>query len=297
MKSLKLKKNIKWIFAALLVVIVFVYGFCFTVRDGSSAIVSRFGEVRKVCTEAGLYFKLPSPFEKVVTFDSRSQYMDSGYNETLTNDRKNIILQTYAIWHIEDPLRFYTSVGDFDKAQSYLNDLAANVKNGVMGSYELSALVSTDLDNIKIAEITAAMKTQIAEKALKDYGIAVEEVRIKRIALPDTNLQSVLEQMIADREKQVTKLLSEGKRDAAQIISEADAKAAELVANGKLEAAKIDAETEKKIADIYGEAYDKNAELFVYLKKLIALENSVSPDTVLIMNGEDSAFDILTQND
>ena len=84
-------------------------------------------------------------------------------------------------------------------------------------------------------------------------------------------------------------------RDAAAIKSEADAKAAEIVAEGKAEAAKINAETEKRIAEIYGEAYDENAELFVYLKKLIALENSVSPDTVIIMNAENSAFDILNQ--
>ncbi len=291
-----MKKWIKWVSAVLLAAIIFVYGFCFTVREGTYAIVSRFGDVRKVCTDAGLYLKLPSPFEKVITFDARSQYMDSGYTETLTNDKKNIILQTYVIWHVSDPLKFYTSVGDTQNAATYLNDLTSNVKNGVMGSYELSALVSTDLDSIKINEITAEMKQQIAEKALSDYGVAVEEVRIKRIALPDDNLQSVLEQMIADREKQVTKLLSEGKRDAAQINSEADAKAAEIVANGQNEAAKINAETEKKIAEIYGEAYDANAELFVYLKKLIALENSVSPETVIIMNAEDSAFDILSSN-
>ena len=291
-----MKKWIKWVSAALLVAIIFVYGFCFTVREGNYAIVSRFGDVRKVCTEAGLYLKLPSPFEKVLTFDARSQYMDSGYTETLTNDKKNIILQTYVIWHVSDPLKFYTSVADTQNAAVYLNDLTSNVKNGVMGSYELSSLVSTDLENIKINEITAEMKQQIAEKALKDYGIAVEEVRIKRIALPEDNLQSVLDQMIADREKQVTKLLSEGRRDAAKITSEADAKAAEIVANGQTEAAKINAETEKKIAETYGEAYDANAELFIYLKKLIALENSVSADTVIIMNAEDSAFDILSSN-
>ena len=289
-----MKKWIKWVSAALLAVIIFVFGFSFTVREGSYAIVSRFGSVRKTCTEAGFYLKLPAPFEKVVTFDARSQYMDSGYTETLTNDKKNIILQTYVIWHISDPLQFYRSVGDIGNASAYLNDLTSNVKNGVMGSYELSALVSTDLDSIRIDEITREMKQRIAEKALADYGIAVEEVRIKRIALPDDNLQSVLDQMIADREKQVTKLLAEGKRDAARITGEADAKAAQIVADGRTEAAKINAETEKKIAAIYGEAYDANAELFVYLKKLIALENAVSADTVIIMNAEDSAFDVLT---
>ena len=107
-----MKKWIKWVSAVLLAAIVFVYGFCFTVREGTYAIVSRFGDVRKVCTDAGLYLKLPSPFEKVITFDARSQYMDSGYTETLTNDKKNVILQTYMIWHVEDLLKFYTSVAD-----------------------------------------------------------------------------------------------------------------------------------------------------------------------------------------
>lgn len=288
-----MKKWIKWASVILLAVIIFVYGFSFTVREGSYAIISRFGSVRKTCEQAGLYLKLPAPFEKVIVFDAKSQYMDSGYTETLTNDKKNIILQTYVIWHVSDPLQFYRSVGDMNSAATYLNDLTSNVKNGVMGSYELSALVSTDLDNIRIDEITKEMKERIAEKALSDYGIAVEDVRIKRIALPEDNLQSVLDQMIADREKQVTKLLSEGRRDAAQITAEADAKAAQIVADGKKEAAKINAETEKKIAAIYGEAYDANAQLFVYLKKLIALENAVSADTVIIMNAEDSAFDIL----
>jgi regulator of protease activity HflC (stomatin/prohibitin superfamily) len=157
--------------------------------------------------ESGLHFKLPYPFEAVYTYDTRSQYMDSGYTETLTNDKKNVILQTYLVWHIEDPMKFYTSVGDNEKAEKYLNDLTANVKNGVMGNYELSALVSTDLENIKIEEISKSIEKSVAENALKDYGIRVEKVKINRLALPTNNIESVFEQMIADREKQVTKLL------------------------------------------------------------------------------------------
>lgn len=293
-KRVDIKKAYKWIFVVLLVVIVAVFGFCFTVREGTSAIVSRFGDVRGVYSDAGLHFKLPYPFEKVISYDTRSQYMDSGYTETLTNDKKNIILQTYIIWHIEDVQKYYKSVGDTDKAKKYLNDLAATVKNGVMGGYTLQNLVSTDLENVKINEVSEKISAGIAEKALSDYGIKIETVKIKRLALPNKNVESVLEQMIADREKQATQLLAEGERDAAVIISEADAKAAQIIADGKLEAAEIDAETEKKVAAIYGEAYDKDSTLFVFLKKLIALENSVSEDTVLVMKSEDGPFGIIS---
>lgn len=293
-KNTGIKKIYKWIFAALLAVIVAVFGFCFTVREGTNVIVSRFGNVRGVYTDAGLHFKLPYPFEKVISYDTRSQYMDSGYTETLTNDKKNIILQTYIIWHIEDVQKFYRSVGDTDKAKKYLNDLAATVKNGVMGGYTLRNLVSTDLENVKINEVSKKINDGISEKAFADYGIGIESVKIKRLALPNKNVESVLEQMIADREKQATQLLAEGERDAAVIISEADAKAAEIIAEGKLEAAETDAETEKKVAAIYGEAYDRDSTLFVFLKKLIALENSVSEDTVIVMKAEDGPFGIIS---
>lgn len=289
-----MKKTYIWIFSILLLVIVSAFGFLFTVREGSAAIVSRFGEIRTVHIEAGLHLKLPYPFEKIITYDTRSQYMDSGYTETLTNDKKNIILQTYLIWNIQNPAKFYTSVGDDEVAVRYLNDLTANVKNGVMGNYELTALVSTDLESIKINEISGQISEQIAEKALEDYGIRVESVKIKRLALPNDNVQSVFEQMIADRQKQVTQLLSEGERDAAIIISEANSKAADIIAQGQLEAAEIDAETEKLVAEIYGDAYDRNSELFIFLKKLIALENSVNPDTVIIMKSDDSPFSVIS---
>ncbi|MDR1629172.1 MAG: protease modulator HflC [Oscillospiraceae bacterium] len=289
-----MKKIYKWLFASLLAVIVVGFGFLFTVREGSCAIVSRFGEIRAVYTNAGLHVKLPYPFEKIITYDTRSQYMDSGYTETLTNDKKNIIMQTYLIWNIEDPQKYYTSVGDNQKAGKYLNDLVANVKNGVMGNYQLSALVSTDLESIQIDTISDQISTQIAQKALGDYGIHVESVKIKRLALPNANVKSVFEQMIADRQKQVTQLLSEGDRDAAIIMSEANARAAEIIAEGKLKAAEIDAETEKKVAGIYGDAYDANSELFIFLKNLIALENSVNADTVIIMKSEDSPFSVVS---
>jgi membrane protease subunit HflC len=119
-------------------------------------------------------------------------------------------------------------------------------------------------------------------------------LKIKRLALPDANIQSVFGQMIAERQKYAAQYIAEGERDSAIIVSEASARAAEIIAQGRFEAAEIDAETEKRIAEIYGDAYNANSRLFIFLKKLIALENSVSPDTVLIMRASESPFDVIT---
>jgi membrane protease subunit HflC len=284
----------KWLFALVFIVIVVAAGFTFTVKEGYCTIISRFGKIVNVHTDAGLHFRLPWPIDKLITYDTRNQYMDSGYNETLTNDKINIILQTYMVWRIADARTFYTSIGDFETAQRHLNDLAASAKNGVLGNYALSSLVSTNLDDIKLVEICAAIEEKVAQSAMVNYGIAIQSLKIKRLALPDANIQSVFGQMIADRQKYVSQYMAEGERDAAIIVSESAAKAAEIIAQGRLEASEIDAETEKRIAEIYGEAYNANSRLFIFLKKLIALENSVSPDTILIMRASESPFDVIT---
>jgi len=289
-----MNKVFKWLFALVFMIIVLAAGFTFTVKEGFCAIISRFGKIVDVHTEAGLHFRLPWPVDKLITYDTRNQYMDSGYNETLTNDRINIILQTYIVWRIEDARTFYTSIGNFEAAQRHLNDLAASAKNGVLGNYMLSSLVSTNPDDIKLAEICEAIEEKAAQSAMANYGIDIQTLKIKRLALPDANIQSVFGQMIAERQKYVSQYIAEGERDSAIIVSEAAARAAEIIAQGRLEASQIDAETERRIAEIYGEAYNTNSSLFIFLKKLIALENSVSPDTVLIMRASESPFDIIT---
>lgn len=289
-----MNKFFKWAFVAVFIIIVLAAGFTFTVKEGTNAIVSRFGEIVNVCDDAGLHFKLPWPIDKVITYDTRSQYMDSGYTETMTNDKINIILQTYIVWNVNDAAKFYTSVNSYENAEKYLNDLVANTKNGVMGKYEMKSIVSTNLDDIKIDEIVNEIKDQVDEASQANYGIKIQSLNIKRLALPDANLQSVFSQMTADRQKIVSQYTSEGERDAGIIVAEGETEAAKIIAEGTVKAAEIDAETERQIAEIYGEAYDENSELFIFLKQLIALENSVDADDIIIMREDESPLGILT---
>ena len=217
--------------------------------------------------------------------------------ETLTHDKKNVIMQTYTIWSIADPLRYYTSVGDTALAETYLSDLVTSAKNGTMGNYDLSALVSLDEEDIKIDEIEAAMLQEVQSHALEQYGIQVHELRLKRVGLPATNVQSVFTQMQADRQKYIDQLLAEGERDAQIIMSESDAEVAAIVAEGREEAAAINAETEREVAEIYASAHSQDPELYEFLQKLAALENSVDEDTVMIITMDTPPFDVLYGDD
>lgn len=291
---MKTKGLIKWIFALIVVAIIGFFGFVFKVNEGQCAVVTRFGAARAEITQAGMYFRLPWPFENVTTYDARKQYMDSGYLETLTHDKKNVIMQTYAIWSISDPLRYYTSVGSTALAEKYLGDLITNSKNGTMGTYDLSSLVSMEEDDIKIAEIEGIMLDEVSAHAGEQYGIQVHDLRIKRLGLPTTNVQSVFSQMQAERQKYIDQLLAEGERDAKIIKSQSDAEAARIIAEGREEAAGINAETEREVAQIYADAHTQDPELYKFLRKLAALEASVDENTVMIVEMDQAPFDVLS---
>ena len=56
---------IKWLFALVVVLIIGFFGFVFKVNEGQCAVVTRFGAVRTQVTQAGMYLRLPWPFEDV----------------------------------------------------------------------------------------------------------------------------------------------------------------------------------------------------------------------------------------
>ena len=293
---MKAKGLIKWIFALIVAAIIGFFGFVFKVNEGNCAVVTRFGAARAEITEAGMYFRLPWPFENVTIYDARKQYMDSGYLETLTHDKKNVIMQTYAIWSISDPLKYYTSVGNTALAEKYLGDLITNSKNGTMGTYDLSSLVSMKEEDIKITEIEQLMLADVGAHAREQYGIEVHDLHLKRLGLPTTNVKSVFSQMQAERQKYIDQLLAEGERDAKIIKSESDAEAAQIIAEGREQAAQINAETEREVAQIYADAHTQDTELYSFLRKLAALEAAVDANTVMIIEMDQAPFDVLTGN-
>lgn len=292
------KKNltyVKIIVAAIVVIVLAFFAFTIQVREGHGAIILRFGAPRKIVTDAGLYLKLPWPFESVVKFDGRQQYLESNYLETTTKDNRNIILQSYAIWSVSDPLQYYNSVGSQEKANTYIQDQLFSATNSTMGAYKLSALVSLDKKEINTDEIQNKIFEQVKENCKKNYGIDVKDVNILRISLPDTNLESVFEQMTADRQKEIDTILANAERDANKIMAEADAKAAEIVAKGQIEAAEIKAKTEKEVAQIYASAQAANVELYKFLLELDTLVASVNENSVLVVTADSYPFNLLLE--
>lgn len=291
--STKVKYGLKIAVAFVVVVVIGFFAFTTEVREGEGAIILRFGSPRKVVTDAGLYLKLPWPFETVVSYDGRQQYLESDFLETTTKDKRNVILQSYAIWEVSDPLLFYNSLGSQEKAEGYMKDQIFSATNSTMGAYELCALVSLAEEEIDIDGIQERIFKQVSENCEKNYGIKVRDVSILRISLPDTNLESVFAQMKADRQKEIDTIIANAEAEANKIITDADAQAAKIVADGEIEAAAIRAKTEKEVAEIYASAQAANVELYKFLLELDTIVDSVNEDSVLVVTADSYPFNLL----
>ena len=284
---------LKIVIAVVVAVVVFFFGFVCIVREGNAAIILRFGAPRQTITEAGPYLKLPWPFETVVTYDNRQQYLESNNLETTTMDKKNIILKSYATWQISDPLVYHNSVGANGTVDSYIKNQIFSATNSVMGTYNLSDLISSENDNLKTEEIQQKIFEIVKENCEANYGITIQDISILRISYPDTNLQSIFANISAERQGVIDAILADANAKASNITSSADAEASKIIAEGENKAAEIRAATEKDVASIYAKAQEANVELFKFLKDLDTIVNSVNSNSVLVVDSTAYPFDVL----
>ena len=202
---------------------------------------------------------------------------------------------SYALWSVNDPLLFHNSIGSQEKVETYIKDQIFSATNSVLGSYDLTALVSLEKEALRSNEIQEKIFTMVKQTCEASYGITISDISILRISLPDTNLESVFEQMRADRQKDIDAIIARAKRDADSITSEADAEYAEIISRAEIEASELYKKTEAEVAKIYAEAQAANIELYRFLKELDTIVASVSNDTVLVVTADTYPFNVLLE--
>ncbi|MCK5798214.1 MAG: protease modulator HflC [Deltaproteobacteria bacterium] len=278
---------------ALVVALIVLSSVVFALPEGHVAVVTRFGRPLAVAKDAGAHFKLPWPFERAHILDARKQLWDTRFVETLTRDQKNIVLRTYVVWSIADGQRFLEAVGTRVGAEEHLDSLVTNAKNALLGRYPLSALVSTKTEDLKLDEIERAL-TRDAQVAAKRYGIAVHQVGLKRLGLPEENLRAVFEQMRQERAKEAARFRAVGARKALEIRAAADLKVAKIRAKAQEEAETINGKTEAAVATIYADAHRKDPSFYRFTRSLEALKVVLGEKSTVILRADRAPFDLLT---
>ncbi|MBI2569291.1 MAG: protease modulator HflC [Candidatus Schekmanbacteria bacterium] len=268
------------------------------VREGEAVLVTRLGRPVGTATAPGLHWKLPWPLDEAVMLDMRRRVYETGHTEMLTQDKKNIIVRTFVVWRIGDPLAFTQAIGAESGApgggaEAKLDGLLTNAAISTLGGHQLAALVSTSAADLQVDKIESELLAATAPVALASYGVAIEQIRLERIALPDENIRAVFEQMRAERRQFAARYRAEGEKEASRIRSEAELEVAKIRAQGLEEEARVRGESAAEVARIYAEAHRLDPELYRFTRSLESLDKLVTRSTSLILRTDSEPFSLL----
>ncbi|MDO5114272.1 MAG: protease modulator HflC [Planctomycetia bacterium] len=283
-----------WLFrvviSLLIVGLLIGYGMTFQISESENVIVTRFDRPIRVETEAGLHYKLPWPIDRAHTIDMRKRIFSTPHVATLTKDKKSIILLTYAVWQVRDPMLFLKSLGSIEEAEKSLQSMVVSHKNVVMGKYDLASLVSTDAERIRAEEIERQICEGVDEDVRDKFGVDVLQVGIKRMSFPPENVEAVLDQMRAERQSEASKLRAEGNMQAQKIMNEAKVASAETIKQGTILAGEITGNATQEAAKIRSETHQLDPKFYQFWRTLQAMRNTVGPRTTLILRNDSGIF-------
>ena len=145
----------------------------YVVNQWETGVVLRLGEIVKADVEPGLHFKTPF-INNVRKFDSRLKTLDAAPERYLTSEKKNLEVDSFVKWRIQDVEKFYTTMnGDNRLAGMRLGQI---VKDGLRAEF----------GNRTVKEVISGERVEIAQKIKKTtadaatpFGIDIEEVRPK----------------------------------------------------------------------------------------------------------------------
>jgi modulator of FtsH protease HflC len=280
----------------LLLAIVVLLLFFFQVRQSEVVVVTRFGQAARPITEPGAYPRLPWPIENVHRFDKRVQNFETKLSQGLTADHFNLLTSVYVGWRINEPTNFFPKFGGapepIAEAERVLDRAVANTAAGVIGKHSLSEILSVNEKENQFAKIEQEILENVRrEVRVQQYGLDVEFVGFKKLALPENVTQSVFDRMTSERQVLINNSQYQGEAEAQKIRSEADRKASEMLSQAEAEATQIRAKGEAQAAESLA-VFQKNPELANFLFQLAALQDSMKDRTSLIFDRSTPPFNL-----
>lgn len=316
-KNGKEKKKGKGIFVILILAVLIVVGANSIVitKENQYKLIRQFGRVERVISTSGLSFKIPF-IESVDVIPNQLLLYDLPASDVITSDKKTMIVDSYVLWQIDDPLKFaQTLSGSVSNAERRIDTIVYNAtKNTISNMKQDEVIVSrdgkmtvtvdqTDADVagndlelleetkevIEIKSLTEEIMEQIAHTE-EQYGIEIVTVEVKKLDLPDDNKQAVYTRMISERENIAAQYTAEGASQAKMIENTTDKEVAIMISDAQARAEAIIAEGEAEYMRILSEAYSdpEKTDFYSYVRALDALKASMTGDNKTVILSDDS---------
>ncbi|MBI3148730.1 MAG: protease modulator HflC [Betaproteobacteria bacterium] len=251
----------------------------YTVDQRQHAIVRQLGEIVRVHSDAGLFWKVPL-LQDVKYYDKRILTMDTPEAERfITSEKKNVLVDSFVKWRIIEARQYYISVaGDEEQARRRLTQSVNATLREEFGKRTIHDVVSGERDQI--------MKI-VRERANEDgrkIGVEIIDVRLRRVELPQEVSEAVYRRMEAERKRVANELRSLGSAESERIRADADRQREVLLADAYRQAQRVKGEGDAKAAAIYAAAYGQNPEFYAFYRSLEAYRGSFrSKNDVLVL--------------
>lgn len=266
-------------------------GGCFALDVTEYGVVTRFGRIVRVTDQPGLHLK--APFDAVVRLDRRLLLLRPPRAEFLTADKKNVVVDSLATWRIADPRRFLASVGDREIAEPRLDDVLLGEIGAVMGHYDFASFISARGAADRLSPMVAEIRDRAAGFVVDAYGIALVDVDILRLSMPDQNKEHVFDRMKAERGKIAKQYRSQGELEAREITAKADHAKADIEADAYATVQRLRAEGDAEAARIYAAAFSRDPGFYKFLRVLLAYQQVLDDKATLFLPANAEALGLL----
>ena len=282
------------IFIVLLFVILALVFTMFQVRETESALVMTFGKATRQITEPGLYFKWPPPIEMVQKFDSRSRGLVAEMGETPTKGAVPIIVNTFIVWRVAEPLAFFNAVGTISEAENKLITQISDTQNKGIGRLDFSEFVNSDPAKIKLDEIEKEMLAEIQKAVRSDYGIEIKTIGIRQLKISEDVSKDVFERMKAERNRRTEATIAEGNAASKKIVTDALSMQTELLAAAEARAKAVRAQGDAEAAQYY-KLLEQDPQLAMFLRDIDALKKILEQRATVVISADTEPFKLLRQ--
>ena len=256
----------------------------FIVNQAEQALVLRFGAHRATIKEPGLHVKIPF-IEDVVRYDLRLLALDPPDEQIILGDQKRIVVDTFTRYRIADPLKFYQAVRTETQARAQLAQMVSSAMRRVMGQVMLPSLLSEER-----ARIMEQIQQEVAERAARELGLKVLDVRLRRADLPEETSQSIYDRMKSERERQAKEARAQGYEWGQQIRARADRERTVILAEAQrqsqIERGQGDAEANRIFADAFG----RDPQFFNLYRSLQAYRHAFADGNTTMVLSPDNEF-------
>jgi len=268
----------------LIVLALVIYASTFIVNQWEVALKLRLGEIVDSEYEPGLHFMVPV-LNNIKKFDGRIQTLDSRPQRFLTIEKKDVIVDSYAKWRITNPGQFFRSTGgDSGRTARLLSERINTSLRDEFGKRTIQEVVSEDR-LVLMQELTKAVDLQV-----KELGIEVVDVRVKKIDLPPEVSESVYQRMRAERERVARDLRAKGSEAAERIRADADRQRTVILADAYKLSEEVRGEGDAKAAETYANAFNQNSEFYSFYRSLNAYRNSFGQGGDMMVLQPESEF-------